>query len=1348
MAKETEDSKSPDQPASKGVSADLWPFSRSAIPYFLAALIAASAMAWYFFVFVPTKLEYFVGLRFRTLAVASGHVQNKVENLAKALSVVPTAIREPDGECAVPTDAAKSETSKYLEYVLPEIQEDRNNHASATGFPLTACGIKGTVAWADVVAQASAASRRNFDDLILADDKGDVQWQRELSTPRIGNLSELLGAADDSASWSPFRWRAHVTAPAQSDRKYLRSTALLKPVNIGGTSSLLLVQSVTIPPEQGMSLAKQPGQDARHLYVAGLVSSAGLQRQAMQIPVAWLVFFLVPVALLLLALPFVKLGTLTAKERYSFVDVVAMTLATIAAVGMGAIVPFATMSTGATDRILDTFSGKLQERLADETTKVLSLADEIVKKPREGGGALSLGQCASSGSGLVKRDGKIDRNECALWQALGRQSPELDLDVVIWFNDRGEQIRKWTTKAQITGPAPHRSFNHYRDVVAGRLWRLANRANGAVIERPFTIEPLRAPTTSEMGVIFAMPLDDGKSVGKATSDPLPPGSRTFFALNVRPQSVVDSLVPPGYGFAIIAPDGKVLFHSAEGLSLEENFFEETGKPTDVREKAQSTRLVRWTGDYHGRPHRLRMEPFTAFFGSPWLIVTFQEMDPVLSALLVQQSDTLRLGTLSLLLLTLIVILYLLYSRFRHRRLRDLTQDILARPSNVRRARLIIALGTIEGIALLASLHPLAHSWLDALYATFVAVPVAALLLMLVFRTWSGVKPAVEPAGAALSEPAKPLPPREAFARGLSGFKKWSTETFARMISASELGVVILVIAAFPAFGFARIVQIVHDGTSRERWHEIVQQRLSERQDRVRERISGPNYGPIPKSAFELDSATPDVSSPYSYLSILPPIESPASTEPKSFVQRLLEWNPMLSSDETRRPVDGEPVRPIRRDPADATVVEPSWSVSRISLALGLLILSGFLALAYWARSKLLPPGVVAVPDLVTVLERVPNSGNDIVLLVGPPRSNKDDAVVRAVKTRAKEEPVKRIRLLDKTVDERFIKETLQSVDDAIQARVVPQGHKGPVWIHVSHLESQLVDKASRMQVLRLLERLLDIRPNQVARALVVTSSIDPVAHFKELFLEERQGVYKDAVPEVSLGRSTRILSRFRRCYAPIGPSKKRTDGSITLWERWWNYNPLEWKKTLAIELDGFRPFIQVRDELRTAWRGRTTEGVAFDDLVRAVRLRTAASYELLWASCTRSEKLVLIQLAQEGFVTAQSWDVVAPLVAKGLIVQQPVLAIFNHTFRDFLLGIERSAVVQAWERMDGYGLWVVAGRLIGSSLLAGGLFYLTTQDFSVQSLLPIVSGTGLFGVPMVRTLVARLSGKPEASVSV
>ena len=66
-------------------------------------------------------------------------------------------------------------------------------------------------------------------------------------------------------------------------------------------------------------------------------------------------------------------------------------------------------------------------------------------------------------------------------------------------------------------------------------------------------------------------------------------------------------------------------------------------------------------------------------------------------------------------------------------------------------------------------------------------------------------------------------------------------------------------------------------------------------------------------------------------------------------------------------------------------------------------------------------------------------------------------------------------------------------------------------------------------------------------------------------------------------------------------------------------------------------------------------------------------------------------------------------------------------------------------RMEGSGLWVVAGHLIASTLVAGGLFYVLTQDFSVQTLLPIISGSGFFGVPLIRDLLARVSMKPGAA---
>jgi hypothetical protein len=1337
--------------SSKDAIAGMWSFSRSALPYLIAALVAAAAMAWYFFIFVPGKLEYFVSLRFRTLAVASGHIQNKVENLAKALTIVPTVT-------GTACETLGDQELKYIGQVLPDIQVDKNNRPATVGLRLPVCGTMATIAWSDLVAQASSAAYRDFDDLILADENGDVRWQREISTPRIGNLSELVGAPDDSARWSPFQWRTHVTMPVKSDSTHLRSTALLKPVSLGGISSLLLVQSVPVPTTMSTQMEKmeKPPDRARHLYVAGLVSNGRLQSEAMRIPVAWLVFFAVPVAILFLALPFVKLATLTAKERFSFVDVVAMTLATIAAVGLGAIVPFATMSTKAADLALDTLAGRIEKELARETSEVLKLADDILT-PRfeDEGGALGLLECPV-GSGLNRPNVVIDRHECELWQALGRNTPMLDLDVVIWFDDKGEQLRKWTTKAQITGRTPHRPFDHYRNLVGESLWKLAPGDTTPVSERKFTIDPLRAPTTAELGVVFAMPLDAEETKKIKDSTATEP-DRVFFGLNVRPQSVVDSVVAPGYGFAIIAPGGKVLFHSEEGLSLEENFFEEVGNPADVREKAQSRRLVRWTGDYHGRPHRFRMQPISSLVGSPWLIVTFQEMEPVLTALVLQQRATLRLGTLNLLLFVLIVLVIAFRYKIRRRRIRDLTQDILARSQNTRRAWFLIALAAIEIIAL-----AFVRDHADAVYFTFVAVPVTAVLVTLLVRKWPAAPRRDDM--RTWFEPARDWMTRlvDRLSRELSARAPANVKALAPLFAASELGVLVIVISALPAVGFARIAQVVKDHDAQERWAEAVQQEWSGRQARMRERINGPNYSATTKNYLR-DGFAKEVKAPNSVeqYSFLPEGLGPIPSPPGHFVRDLLEWSVLGSTDQAVRAAsEGETDAGSDSLPVALTTVGAATrTVSRVSLILGVLILTGFLIAAYWARSRLLPPAVIGAPDLDTLIANVSRTGNEIVLLVGPPRSGKDHAVVRAVSEHAqhpKEPPVDRIPLLDKTLDDAYIQRTVRrvkkKVDEAIQLRGASPNATAPVWIHLSNLEAQLLNEEKRTRVLRLLEELLDINTNQPPRALVITSTIDPIAHFRELFTEERQGVYTDLVPEVSLGRSALIMSRFRRCYAPIGPSKKpvpkknRANASMTSWHRWWHYDPREWPKTLGIELDGYRPFAPIRDELRRMWNAQKRESVPFDELLRAVRLKTEASYELLWASCTRSEKLVLIQLAQEGFVTAQSWDVVAPLVAKGIIVQSPGLAIFNRSFRDFLRGIERSGVVREWEQMEGSGLWVVSGRLIGSSLLAGGLFYLTTQDFSVQSLLPILSGTGLFSVPLVRSLFARLPGKPDTEM--
>jgi hypothetical protein len=294
-----------------------------------------------------------------------------------------------------------------------------------------------------------------------------------------------------------------------------------------------------------------------------------------------------------------------------------------------------------------------------------------------------------------------------------------------------------------------------------------------------------------------------------------------------------------------------------------------------------------------------------------------------------------------------------------------------------------------------------------------------------------------------------------------------------------------------------------------------------------------------------------------------------------------------------------------------------------------------------------------------------------------------------------------------------------------------------LWIHLANLETQLVDAESRTELFRLLEELFKFKAGEHKRvaALIATSTVDPIAHFSDVFPEERQQIYAMSIPEVELNRSSLLLSRFRRCYVPLVGRNP--------WPKWFCYDPCKWRTTLRRETSSHLLLDNVGRDLAAAWKDR--KAVSSDDLRAGVLSRAEGCYQLLWTSCTRSEKLVLIQLAQEGLVNPKNRETLDELIAKGLVIPSGVPTLFNITFRDFLQGIERSSVVQEWERTEGTGLWAVSGKLAASMLLVGGLFYLVTQGLAVQSVLPIISGSGLLSIPLVKDLVSRVTPSKDGA---
>ena len=93
---------------------------RGLMPYAIATGMAACVMGWYFFAYVPQHLEYFMGLRFRSLAIAGGQLKSKTESLSEALKTA-------SGSAALKIagkEIVREKAVSYLSILVPDVQLD------------------------------------------------------------------------------------------------------------------------------------------------------------------------------------------------------------------------------------------------------------------------------------------------------------------------------------------------------------------------------------------------------------------------------------------------------------------------------------------------------------------------------------------------------------------------------------------------------------------------------------------------------------------------------------------------------------------------------------------------------------------------------------------------------------------------------------------------------------------------------------------------------------------------------------------------------------------------------------------------------------------------------------------------------------------------------------------------------------------------------------------------------------------------------------------------------------------------------------------------------------------------
>jgi hypothetical protein len=138
-----------------------------------------------------------------------------------------------------------------------------------------------------------------------------------------------------------------------------------------------------------------------------------------------------------------------------------------------------------------------------------------------------------------------------------------------------------------------------------------------------------------------------------------------------------------------------------------------------------------------------------------------------------------------------------------------------------------------------------------------------------------------------------------------------------------------------------------------------------------------------------------------------------------------------------------------------------------------------------------------------------------------------------------------------------------------------------------------------------------------------------------------------------------------------------------------------------------------------------------------------AYYNAIWATCSKDEKLTLLYLAHDRFLSWSNLQI-RQLLKRGLIVRDPCLRLMNDSFRRFVIDKAgaRPEGVDAWKEEGARSHWSQLKGPLLLGLISVAVLLFTTQPEVFNSSIVFVSAVTA-GIPGIFKLFDLMQGKPS-----
>jgi hypothetical protein len=476
--------------------------------------------------------------------------------------------------------------------------------------------------WIDVPKLAELLCIEEFDDYLLFNKEGEVYFQRERNLERgvlsglrimmLENEIVLFENEQDSGKLSSSKVSGKKSTASSYTSKYgeekVSRNVFSEAVPYSHQFDLLVAQKkykLFVQPFS-FSIFKDLGKKGsfannmkEEWFIGGLLSSEKIIQRSKKILSNWLLYLALFVTVLLIAFPVIKYFAISSLERYVTLDAFLLGLFIIL------IIPLTSNSLlNATHwfyfeemnvREMKELSGRLHDDLQNELNQAY---DQIRHYVVHFQGELLRVFLSFDHEPVIIRNMNFYRNFFG-----GEQIYYPFFDTVFLIDKIGSQNLKKTIENFAHANIFVRERDYYSDLKREEYCYL----NGT---NPIALEPGYSSHTGEYEIVLAIPFIGDQILATA--------------IEIKPLSVIEPVMPHGYEFAIVNSAGKVLFHSDHNLNSYENLFSECENPGSLAAAIDSRSEHLFRGQYyHGRLSNIYIRPVKHL---PWMLMIIQDRE--------------------------------------------------------------------------------------------------------------------------------------------------------------------------------------------------------------------------------------------------------------------------------------------------------------------------------------------------------------------------------------------------------------------------------------------------------------------------------------------------------------------------------------------------------------------------------------------------------------------------------------------------------------------------------------------------------------------------------------------------